>query len=62
MAPSRPDLPKKLAARVRGAQVRVTDLRDTLIRHHKRRIGAPGDDVHHQATFRFSKTLLNLSR
>jgi hypothetical protein len=43
MAPSRPDIPKKLAARVRGAQVRVTDLRDSLIHNHKRRLQAQAE-------------------
>lgn len=49
MAPSRPDLPKKLAARVRGAQARVTDLRDSLVHNHKRRLQAQAElDVFHR--------------
>ncbi|NDU99820.1 hypothetical protein [Pseudoroseicyclus tamaricis] len=43
MAPSKPDIPKKLAARVRGAQARVTDLRDSLIHNHKRRLQAQAE-------------------
>jgi len=43
MAPSRPDVPKKLAARVRGAQARVQELRDTLVHYHKRRLQAQAE-------------------
>ena len=48
MTPSRPDIPKKLAARVRSAQKRVTDLRDSLIHNQKRRLQAQAelDDFH----------------
>ena len=49
MAPSRPDIPKKLAARVRGAQARATELRDSLIHNHKRRLQAQAElDVFHR--------------
>jgi hypothetical protein len=45
MAPSKPDIPKKLAARVRIGQARVTDLRDSLIHNHKRRLQAQAEFV-----------------
>lgn len=48
MAPSRPDVPKKLAARVRGAQALVQELRDTLVHYHKRRLQAQAElDLFH---------------
>lgn len=48
MAPSRPDIPKKLVARILGAQARVTALRDSLIHNHKRRLQAQAElDVFH---------------
>jgi hypothetical protein len=48
---SRPDIPKKLAARVRGAQARVQELRDTLVNYHKRRLQAQAElDLFHLRT------------
>ncbi len=48
MALSRPDIPKKLAARIRGAQARVQEMRDTLVHCHKRRLQAQAElDLFH---------------
>lgn len=43
MAASRPDIPRRLAARITAAQKRVKGLRNTLVRHHKGRLQAQAE-------------------
>ncbi|MEQ5829391.1 hypothetical protein J3456_18770 [Sulfitobacter sp. NFXS29] len=43
MSLSKPDIPKKMAARIRAAQARVKDLRDNLVNCNKRRLQAKAE-------------------